>query len=261
MCRAYEPHAGILTGSEESKSKTSSTRPAAASISSFVVKRPKLKTDGGIALCHGEAQGAKHMGRLGDTSFAVSPIPDHAFFEQPVLQHLFGKRLLEVAHLVAQLLDLTRGRLARGIARKPFPASLEERLRPAVIQALGNPFPAAWFCDAVLTTQARYHDPDLSSAEYCLRVLRRISRTVRSAVSLERIDSCLIYGCLRPGTGNRGLRECRPCNPTALAVSSQRRIVAARPQPGQERASRLTSSRAASPAQSDGLDVLFVRYG
>ena len=104
MCRAYEPHAGILTGSEESKSKTSSTRPAAASISSFVVKRPKLKTDGGIALCHGEAQGAKHMGRLGDTSFAVSPIPYHAFFEQPVLQHLFGKRLLEVAHLVAQLL-------------------------------------------------------------------------------------------------------------------------------------------------------------
>ena len=32
-----------------------------------------------------------------------------------------------------------------------------------------------------------------SSAEYCLRVLRRISRTVRSAVSLELIDACLIF--------------------------------------------------------------------
>ena len=32
-----------------------------------------------------------------------------------------------------------------------------------------------------------------SSAEYYLRVLRRISRTVRSAVSLEFIDSCLIF--------------------------------------------------------------------
>ena len=31
-----------------------------------------------------------------------------------------------------------------------------------------------------------------SSAEYCLRVLRRISRTLRSTVSLELIDSCLI---------------------------------------------------------------------
>ena len=37
------------------------------------------------------------------------------------LQHLFGKRLLEVAHLVAQLLDLTRGRLARGIVLQCCP--------------------------------------------------------------------------------------------------------------------------------------------
>ena len=59
------------------------------------------------------------------------PSPIMLFFEQPVLQHLFGKRLLEVAHLVAQLLDLTRGRLARGIARKPFLASLKELFRPA----------------------------------------------------------------------------------------------------------------------------------
>jgi hypothetical protein len=40
-------------------------------------------------------------------SCAVSPIPGHAFFQQPVFQHLFGKRLLEVAHLAAQILDLT----------------------------------------------------------------------------------------------------------------------------------------------------------
>ena len=51
MCRAYEPHAGILTGSEESKSKTSSTRPAPREKSGFYVEisrardRAELVTD------------------------------------------------------------------------------------------------------------------------------------------------------------------------------------------------------------------------
>ena len=68
------------------------------------------------------------------TSCAVSPIPDHAFFKQPVLQHLFGKHLLEVMHLTAQVLDLARGCLAGGIARKPLPASFQKLLRPAVVK-------------------------------------------------------------------------------------------------------------------------------
>jgi len=67
-----------------------------------------------------------------DISFLVSPIPDHAFFEKPVLQHLLGQRLLEVARLGTQCLHLVTGRLACGIAGKPLLAGLQELLRPTV---------------------------------------------------------------------------------------------------------------------------------
>ena len=94
-------------------------------------------------------------------TFAVSPSPGQAFFEQPVLQNLFGKRLLEVAHLTAQVLDLARGRLAGGIPRKPLLAGFQELLRPTIVQTFGDPLPAAQFGDAVLAAQTREHNPDL----------------------------------------------------------------------------------------------------
>ena len=80
---------------------------------------------------------------------------------QPVLQHLVDKRFLEVMHLAAPVLDLARGRLAGGIPRKPLLAGFQELLRPAVVEALGDPFPAAQLGDAVLAAQVREHNPDL----------------------------------------------------------------------------------------------------
>ena len=68
-----------------------------------------------------------------DISFLVSPIPDHAFFEQPVLQHLLGQRLPEVARLGTQCAFTSlRGRLAGGVAGKALLAGLQELLRPTV---------------------------------------------------------------------------------------------------------------------------------
>ena len=40
-------------------------------------------------------------------------------------------------------------------AQKPFLTDIKERLRPAVIQTLGDPFLAASFGNAVFTTQTR----------------------------------------------------------------------------------------------------------
>jgi len=52
-------------------------------------------------------------------------------------------RLLERAHLVAQILQFARGGLARRVARKAALASLQELLRPAVVEPFGNPLPPA----------------------------------------------------------------------------------------------------------------------
>ena len=64
-------------------------------------------------------------------------------------------------HYAAPVLDLARGRLAGGIPRKPLLAGFQELLRPAVVEALGDPFPTAQLGDAVLAAQAREHNPDL----------------------------------------------------------------------------------------------------
>ena len=71
----------------------------------------------------------------------------HAFFEQAVLEGEVSDRLLERAHLVAQVLHFARGGLPRRVARKPALASFQELLRPAVVEALGNPLPPAQLGD------------------------------------------------------------------------------------------------------------------
>src|SRR5665213_2427859 len=96
-----------------------------------------------------------------DTSFFVSPIRDHAFFEQTVLQSELGNDLLERGGLLAQALDVVGAGGAGGGACKPTLACLHELLGPGVIQALGNAFPAAQLGDAVLAAQAVQNDPDL----------------------------------------------------------------------------------------------------
>ena len=84
----------------------------------------------------------------------------------------------KVAHLLAQAFNLARGRLAPGVAGEPLLARFQKLFRPAVIQTLGDALAAAQGGD--LSSPRR---PDttiriFSSALYCLRVLRRISRTV-----------------------------------------------------------------------------------
>src|SRR6476661_6367956 len=89
------------------------------------------------------------------------PIRDHAFFEQAQVQGLLGDDLLQRPGFPAQVLDLAAGRRPRGVARKAPLASLQELLRPGVIQALGDAFTPAQLRDAVLATQTVQHDADL----------------------------------------------------------------------------------------------------
>ena len=96
-----------------------------------------------------------------DTSFLVSPIRDHAFFEQPELERRLGNDLLHSARLPAQPLHLVTGSSPCRVTRKAAFASLQELLRPHVIQTLGDPLTAAQLGDAVLPAQAVQHDADL----------------------------------------------------------------------------------------------------
>jgi hypothetical protein len=104
----------------------------------------------------------------------------HTFFEQAQFQGLLGDDLLRRLGFSALVLNLAAGRRPRGIARKASFSGLQEILPPSVIQALGNAFTPAEFRDAVLATQAVQQMRIFSSAEYCLRVARRMSFTIRS---------------------------------------------------------------------------------
>ena len=78
------------------------------------------------------------------------------------------------------------------ITGTPTLASLEKLLRPFVIDALGDEFTAAQLRDALLATQSIQHIADFFSAEYCLRVARRMSLIARAAPVFLVSDFCLI---------------------------------------------------------------------
>ena len=92
-----------------------------------------------------------------DISFGVVPIRDHAFFEQAVPEREVGDRLLQRTHLIAQVLDVARGGLARRVARKPAFVSCQKPLRSAV----AGLSPSAQFGDRRLAEQPGKDDPDL----------------------------------------------------------------------------------------------------
>src|SRR6266545_3245127 len=94
-------------------------------------------------------------------SFAVSPIRDHAFFEQPQFERLLGDNLLQILRLAAEILDLIRGGGPCRIPGKPALARFQELLRPTVVQAFGNSLAPAQFGDAVFAAKPIQHDPDL----------------------------------------------------------------------------------------------------
>ena len=81
-----------------------------------------------------------------DTSCLVSPIRNHAFFEQADLKCLLGHDLLQVTGFPTQVLHFIRCGSTRGVPGKPLLASFQELLRPTVIKTLDNAFPTAQFC-------------------------------------------------------------------------------------------------------------------
>ena len=78
-----------------------------------------------------------------DISILASPIPDHAFFEQAVLQAQLRHQLFQALRLAAQPVDLVARRLTLGVSGQALLAGFQEFLRPAVIKALGEALTAA----------------------------------------------------------------------------------------------------------------------
>src|SRR3954453_18447903 len=94
-------------------------------------------------------------------SCRLSPIPDHAFFEQAVLEGQVGHDLLQGGGLPTQVLHLVRRGSPRRVAGEPLLARLQEVLRPAIIHRRGDALAAAQLRDALLTPPPLEHDADL----------------------------------------------------------------------------------------------------
>ena len=141
------------------------------------------------------------------------PIPDHAFFEQAVLQGQIGHDLLQRLRPRRRSSFTSRaGRRARRVAGQPPLAGLEELLRPAVVQARRDPLAPAELGDAVLAAQALQHDADLLLGRMLLarRAAGCPSRPARPALWLVRISvsSSLLGGYDEPEI----LRSCNHPN-------------------------------------------------
>jgi len=88
-------------------------------------------------------------------------MPEHAFFEQPVLQHRFGKGFLELSGFLAQPADVATAGLALSIPGQPLFPRFQKLLAPAVLQILVQALTAAPFSDTALTAQVCQHNPNL----------------------------------------------------------------------------------------------------
>src|SRR6516162_2094901 len=94
-------------------------------------------------------------------SCVVSPIPDHAFFEQSVFEGEVGDDLLQGLRLSAEILHLVGSRSPRRVAGKPSLAGLQELFRPAIVHRRGDAFAAAELSDALLAAKPFQYDADL----------------------------------------------------------------------------------------------------
>ena len=112
---------------------------------------------------------------------------------QTVFQGQIGDNLLERGRLTPQILDLVRSCGTSRVTGQALLASLQEVLRPAIVQVLRDTLAAAQLGDAVLAAQTSKTIRIFSSAEYCLRVARRMSLTTFSAVSFAKLECCLIF--------------------------------------------------------------------
>jgi hypothetical protein len=103
------------------------------------------------------------------------------FFAQPMLEQHLGQQLRQGRGRGPQPCDFVAGGGAGGIA--PFLARRQEFLRPPIIQILLMP---SWRHSSAMLSSPRtpvLTMPTFSSAVYCRRGARRISRTTFSASS------------------------------------------------------------------------------
>src|SRR3984885_7627579 len=126
-------------------------------------------------------------------SCLVSPIPDHAFFEQSVFEGEIGHDLLQRLRFAAEILHLVGSRGARRVAGKPPFTGLKELFRPAIVHRRGDALAATQFGNALLAAEPSSTTRIFSSAEKCRRVARRMSLIASSAGCFSGPDFCLIF--------------------------------------------------------------------
>src|SRR6056297_26349 len=144
-----------------------------------------------------------------DTSFVVSPIPDHAFFQHSVFDREIGNRLFEGDRLGTQLLYLRARRLTRRVTGQALLARLEELLRSTVIQARRDTLAPAKLGNALFAPQALEHDADLLLGRVLLAgtpadVLHDLlSRRLLCSVFLSHLHSLAVTMSQKPSVTNQ----------------------------------------------------------
>ena len=123
-----------------------------------------------------------------DTSFLVSPSPEHALFEKAQFQCLFGNRRLQIPWHLAQGLDFIAAGSAGRISGQTFLPRFQELLRPVGIRLSAMP-------------SGRHRAAMLSSPRSPSRTMRTFSsaekrRCVTRRMSFDNFQ-CLFFS--RPG--------------------------------------------------------------
>src|SRR5271169_5285020 len=171
----------------------------------------------------------------------LMPRPPHPpSRQQTVFQGQIGDNLLERGRLTPQILDLVRSCGTSRITGQALLASLQEVLRPAIVQVLRDTLAAAQLGDAVLAAQAFQNDPDLFLRRILLACRPAdvlddlLGRILRQIGMLSHLRSCERYDepetlpssiCLiRPTSADGGqvavsATEARASSPVALASS------------------------------------------
>src|SRR5271155_3141475 len=126
-------------------------------------------------------------------SCLVSPIRNHAFFEQAVFEGEIGDDLLQGLRLAPKVLHLVGGCSARRVAGEAPFTGLQELLRPAIVHRRGDP--SRRQSSAMLSSPRSPSNTMriFSSSEKCRRVARRMSLIASSAGCFSGPDFCLIF--------------------------------------------------------------------